>query len=76
MALSRLNDTETLAAGFDAEGDTAVKLAIVDAMSRGEGGEKELKKIKAKNKDAKIDGRLNFYTGEKTKKTKNKRSGE
>lgn len=72
MALSRLNDADTLAAGFDAEKDPAAKLAIVDALGRSEGGEKELKKIKTRSKDAKINERADFYTGEKKTKTKKK----
>lgn len=72
MALSRLNDAETLAAGFDAEKDPAAKLAIVDALGRSEGGGKELKKIKTRSRDAKINERADFYTGEKKTKTKKK----
>lgn len=72
MALSRLNDTQTLSDNFAVETDSNVKLGIIDALGRSDGGEKELKKIKIKNKDAKINERLDFYTGEKTKKPKKK----
>jgi HEAT repeat protein len=68
MALSRLNDTETLAAGYDAETDPAVKIGMIDALGRAEGGEKELAKIKARNKNTKIAERLDLYTEKKAKK--------
>jgi HEAT repeat protein len=61
LALSRLGDAQTLTAGFDSEKDPAVKLAIVDAVGRTEDGEKELGKIRAKNKDPKVTKRLNLY---------------
>lgn len=61
LALSRLGDAQTLTAGFDSEKDPAVKLAIVDAVGRTEEGEKELGKIRAKNKDPKVTKRLNLY---------------
>ena len=72
MALSRLNDTQTLNDNFAVETDTGVKLGIIDALGRADGGENELKKIKAKSKDAKMNERLDFYTGEKPKKAKKK----
>ncbi|MDP2755268.1 MAG: HEAT repeat domain-containing protein, partial [Nitrospirota bacterium] len=72
MALSRLNDTQTLSDNFSVETDSGVKLGIIDALGRSDGGEKELKKIKAKNKDAKTNERLDFYTGEQRKKAKKK----
>ena len=72
MALSRLNDTQVLSDNFAVETDTSVKLGIIDALGRSDGGEKELKKIRAKNKDAKTNERLDFYTGEKRKKAKKK----
>ena len=72
MALSRLNDTQTLSDNFSVETDSNVKLGIIDALGRSDGGEKELKRIKAKNKDAKANERLDFYTREKTKKPKKK----
>jgi HEAT repeat protein len=72
MSLSRLNDTQTLSDNFAVETDSSVKLGIIDALGRSDGGEKELKKIKAKSKDAKINERLDFYTGEKKKNPKKK----
>ena len=54
------------------ETDTSVKLGIIDALGREEGGENELKKLKAKSKDAGLNERLDFYTGEKKKKPKKK----
>ena len=72
MALSRLNDTQTLSDNFEVETDTAVKLGIIDALGHADSGENELKKIKAKSKDAKINDRINFYIGRETKKVKKK----
>ena len=72
LALSRLNDTQTLSDNFAVETDTGVKLGIIDALGRADGGESELKKLKAKSKDAKMNERLDFYTGEKKKKGKKK----
>lgn len=70
LALSRLGDAQTLTAGFDSEKDPSVKLAIVDAVGRTEDGEKELEKIRAKNKDVKITERLDLYTVKKKTKQK------
>ena len=61
LALSRLGDAQTLTDNFGSEKDPAVKLAIVDAVGRTEEGEKELGKIRAKNKDPKVTKRLNLY---------------
>lgn len=72
MALARLNDAQALSDNFAVETDTSVKLGIIDALGRVEGGEKELKKLKAGSKDAKMNERLDFYTGEKKKKPKKK----
>ena len=72
LALARLNDTQTLSDNFAVETDTSVKLGIIDALGRVEGGENELKKLKAKSKDAGLNERLDFYTGEKKKKPKKK----
>jgi len=68
MALARLNDTQTLSDNFAVETDTNAKLGIIDALGRVEGGENELKKLKAKSKDAGLNKRLDFYTGEEKKK--------
>ncbi len=67
MALSRLNDRQALNDNFSVEADTSVKLGIIDALGRVDGGEEELKKLKTKSKDAKMNERLDFYTGEKKK---------
>jgi|GEM_PF-7022810 len=72
MALSRLNDTQALSDNFAVETDSGVKLGIIDALGRVDGGENELKKIKAKSKDVKVNERLDFYTGGKPKKAKKK----